>query len=396
MKTIAYLTVLFLALLAACTDQPGQQPLAAVGVPQIRPRLDPALQGFLDEFDRYFRDSMMLTLTPGAAVVVVKDSQVVFLKGYGTRAEGSHLPVDANTVFRVGSLSKGFAGVLAAMVEAEGKFSWYDKVQRYVPDFDLKDPAQAQRLEVRHLLTQTTGLPYHSFSNLIEQGYGQGHILPQYRLARLGGKEGEYFSYQNAAFCLIEPVLEQATGRGFGQLLAERIFQPLGMASASCTYEGIASSPNVALPHRYRGGFWVADSITHRYYNFPAAGGVNASATDMGQWLLALLGQRPAVLPKAVLDDVFKPAIATGLERPVLRGFIDRDSAHYAKGWRILHHWGDTLVYHAGFVNNFHCEIALNRRDGLGICVLFNSPSTLAGDCISRFYRRWRQARAVS
>ncbi|MBK9013287.1 MAG: beta-lactamase family protein [Saprospiraceae bacterium] len=384
--------MLGLLLLAACSQTDRTAPMGASLRP-TPPPLDPNMEAFLKDFHRFFEDSMILTKTPGAAVVVVKDGQVVFFHGYGVRAEGRPEPVDEHTVFRIGSLSKGFAGILTGLLVNEGKLKWHEKVQDRLPDFNMKDPEQAQRLEIRHLLTQTTGLPYHSFSNLIEKGFDQNYVMTQFPLARLAGREGEYFSYQNAAFCLIEPILQSASGKPYNELLVEKIFRPVGMANASCDYESMVNSPNHALPHRWRGNGWVADSITHRYYNFAAAGGVNASISDMGEWLKALLGHKPEAVPADVLKDVFTPVIGTGLERPVLQGFIDRDSAFYAKGWRILEHGGDTLVYHAGYVNNFHSEIALNRRDGIGICVLFNATSPMSGKCIAAFFRRWEKVR---
>lgn len=386
--------IVFGVLLLVTCSQPDQSSLPmGASLRPAPPPLDPALEDFLKDFHRYFEDTMILTMTPGAAVAIVKDSQVIFLHGYGVRAEGSPELVDEHTVFRIGSLSKGFTSILTGMMVEKHKLRWYDKVQDYIPDFNLSDPEQAKRLEIRHLLTQTTGLPYHAFSNLIERGFSVQYILQQYPLARLAGKEGEYFSYQNAAYSLIEPILQAATGKPFNELLATKIFQPMGMQDASSDYESMVNNTNHALPHRYRSRAWEADSITHRYYNFPAAGGVNASITDMSKWLVALLGYHSAVVPPSVLRDVFSPVIATGLERPTLAGFIDRDSAFYGKGWRILERGQDTLVYHAGFVNNFLSEIAFNRRDGIGICVLFNAPTPVGGKCISAFFRRWEKAR---
>ncbi len=382
-------------LVVACNSAENPMKMGATMRPSTPP-LDPAFEAMLKDYNRFFEDSMILTMTPGAAVVVVKDGEVVFIKGYGVRQEGTQLAIDENTVFRIGSLSKGFASVLAAKLEDEGKLRWYDKVQRYVPAFNLSDPAQAERMEVKNIVTQTTGLPYHSFSNLIEQGFSKEYILSQFPFARLAGKEGEYFSYQNAAYSLIEPIIEQsAGGKPFDELLMSELFKPLQMNNASTSYDAITNNPNHALPHRYTGVGWRPDSVTHRYYNYVSAGGLNASISDMAEWLKALLGHKPEVVPPSVLRDVFTPHISSGRERPVLRGFIDRDSAYYGKGWRILHHWGDTLVYHAGFVNNYLGEIAFSPSDDIGICVLFNSPSQIGGQCISTFFRRWRTVREL-
>ena len=395
------LTCYALALITTCSvllcgcSEPSNSPSAQAGffsLPLVkkRPPLDPALQAFLDDYDRYFSDSMRTTGTPGAAVVVVKDSLVIFIKGYGEKVAGGNDPVDVETVFRIGSLSKGFAGVLTGIFVEKDLLNWDDPVQKYWPEFALKDKKQAERMELRHLLSHSTGLPYHAFDNLIEQNFDRETILKQYLpTAKLFGKEGEFYRYQNAAFCAIEPVLEAVSGKAYPELLTEYIFRPAGMNAASCDFESMRQRQNKALPHHLTEAGWVADTISPRYYGFAAAGGVNASIASMGEWLKLLLGRKPEIVADSTLGTVFRPVIKTGMERRILPGWIDRDSASYAMGWRILEKGGDTLVYHAGFVNNFHSEIALNRRDGIGICVLFNANSPLKGNCIREFFERW-------
>lgn len=387
-----FLLLSFLAVLlfTGCAEVQTSTPSPAV---TLLTQPEKPLQSFLNDYDGYFRDSMILSLTPGAAVVIVKDSQVVFLKGYGHKVDGISSSVGPHTVFRIGSLSKGFAGMLTGILVEKGYLNWEDKVQERLPEFNLRDPKQASRIEIRHLLSHTTGMPYHAFSNLIEEGFDRETIMNYFPTAKLAGREGEFFGYQNVAFCLIEPILQSATGKTYQQLLEENIFRPAGMTDASCDFESMQQTVDKALPHRFTEAGWFADTVSSRYYGFAAAGGVNASISDMGEWLKVLLGQKPEVVSVKILDEVFTPVIGTGLERPVLPGLIDRDSASYAMGWRILAQGTDTLVYHAGFVNNYHCEIALNRRDGIGVCVLLNAPSPLAGRCIESFFHRWEKYR---
>lgn len=353
--------------------------------------LSPQLQQFLNDYDGYFRDSMILTLTPGAAVVVVKGGQVLFLKGYGTRREGAFEPIDAHTTFRIGSLSKGFASVLVGMLVEQGLLSWHDKVQKFVPEFTLSDPQQASRIEIWHVLSHTNGLPYQAFSNLIERGFDLKTIISFFPGAKLAGREGEFFGYQNAGYSLIEPVVQSVTGQTYQSLLLKKIFIPAGMSDASCDFEQMKNASNKAMPHHFTHSGWIVDTISPKYYGFAAAGGVNASISDMGEWLKVLLGHKQEVVSTQILDEVFRPLIGTGLERPTLPGYIHRDSAFYGLGWRVLKHGVDTLIYHAGFVNNYQSEIALSRKDDIGICVLFNAPSMLAGNCIPAFFRRWKK-----
>ncbi|MBI5916607.1 MAG: beta-lactamase family protein [Bacteroidetes bacterium] len=378
-------------LLSACTETPKNPSLALSAPPS--PPLDSNLQAFLDDYENYFADSLQLTGTPGAALVVVKDSQVVLLRAFGVKSAGGHDPVDVHTLFRIGSLSKGFAGVLTGILVKNGLLDWTEPVQKYCPDFSLKDHQQAERVEIRHLLSHTTGLPYHAFGNLIEEGFDREAIVSQcFPKEKLFGREGEFFGYQNVAFCIIEPILQAATGKSYQELLRQYIFRPAGMANASCDFETMRLAQNRALPHHPTETGWQPDTVSRHYYDFAAAGGINASITDMGEWLKVLLGQKPAIVTNGTLDEVFRPFVKTGKERRTLPGWIARDSASYAMGWRILEHGTDTLVYHAGFVNNYHSEIALNRRDGIGICILFNANSPMRGACVEAFFRRWEKS----
>ncbi len=352
------------------------------------------MQAFLDAYDRFFAGEMTITQTPGAAVVIVKDGEVVFMRGYGVKAAGGRDSVDANTVFRIGSLSKGFAGVLTGMLVQDSLLDWNEKVQECFPEFDLRDHQQAQRIQLWHLLSHTTGLPYHAYTNLIERGIDTRKIATEYLpKAPVSGKEGEFFSYQNAAFCVVEEVMLGATGKTYQELLCEKIFQPACMQSASCDYASIMNISDKALPHFQTGSGWKAGEISKEYYNSKAAGGVNASIADMGEWLKLLLGHRPDLAADATLDKVFSPVIKTSKERRIFSSWLGRDAASYALGWRVLEDGPDTIIYHGGYVNGFKSEIAFSRCDDIGICVLFNANSEFSKKCVPMFFEQWKQKR---
>jgi beta-lactamase class C len=92
----------------------------------------------------------------------------------------------------------------------------------------------------------------------------------------------------------------------------------------------------------------------------------------------------------STLDRVFEPVIGTGGERSVLRHWVRRNDAYYALGWRILQHDTDTIIYHGGYVNGFRGEIAFNRRDDVGICVLMNASTELGTLAVTSFFDRWK------
>ena len=377
---------------AGCVENVSSKSLPSVQEP-ITPS-DPVLRAFLEDYQHFFANSMDPTQAPGAAVVVVKGDSIVFIQGFGVKVADHHDTVDIHTVFRIGSLSKGFASVLTGIMVQQGLLTWNKPVQECFPEFRLRDRQQAKRIKLWHLLSHTTGLPYHAFTNLVERGFDTRKIVLEYfPKAPICGQEGVFYSYQNAAFCVIEEVLKATTKKALPQLLQENIFQPTGMNYASCDFQAMQACNNKAMPHFWTGNNWRSDVISPLYYNSAAAGGVNASIADMGEWLKLLLGHKPQVVADSTLDKVFTPVVKTGKERQVFPHWINRDDAAYALGWRVLQHGNDTIIYHGGYVNGYRSEIAFNRHDDIGICVLFNASSDLCSACIPAFFDRWDKVR---
>jgi beta-lactamase class C len=381
---------LFLVLAQNCTNVRSQG-----NVLFLPPYLDnPHLRTLLEDFDRFLADTLARAEVPGAAVVVVYDTAVVFQRGYGLRRLGTTDSVDAHTVFRLGSLSKGFTGILAGLLVREERLCWDDCIRNYVPEFSLTPAVYASQVQLVHVLAHTTGLPYHAYTNLIEAGYDLRSIARRFAHFRVKHPPGEVYAYQNAAFALAGEAMQVVTGKSFSELLQERIFRPAGMRSASADQRSMLNHPNIAWPHEYTRAGLRPVPITNRYYNAAPAGGINASAADMGQWLLVLLGNRPDIVPPEVLDEVFRPRVRTDGERRYSQLWGQHMTPYYALGWRTLVSETDTIIYHGGFVNNFRSEIAFDRRNRIGICVLFNAPTPVSGTAIPAFWQMYRERQA--
>ena len=332
---------------------------------------------------------------PGAAVIIVKDTTILFANGYGLKKANGNDTIDLNTVFRIGSLSKGFAGVLTGILQNDNQVTIDEKVVNVLPDFQLNNPAYSENVQIQHLLTHTSGLPYHAYTNLIELGYNIDQIMVQLKDVQLIAPPGEIYAYQNVAFGLIEPIIEQKMGKNFPELLSDKIFNPIGMVNASASFEQIEANSNKAFPHKFsrRGKNWNASKITKKYYNLPSTGGVNASILDMGQWIKLLVGGFPEVAPDTTLDLVFKDYVTTNIKNRYFRNWKNLESASYGLGWRILTFPNDTLYYHGGYVNEFRGEIAISRKDKIGICLLFNAPSHVANLCVPEFWHQFKAFR---
>ena len=350
---------------------------------------------FLADFANYVQHEMKRSGIPGAAIAVIKEDRLVFLETYGTRKAGRNqdqLPIDAHTVFRLGSLSKGFTGLLTSKLIEEKYFGWEDGIQKFFPSFHLKNTSQASRIQVRHILSHTTGLARHAYTNLTEKGLPLQKIVPHFSEVEVYGKEGQYYGYQNTAFSMIEEVVAQSTQRSFETMLQEKVFMPASMSDASCNYRDLKDGNNVAHPHQYwsKRGRYVPVRLNQKYFNAISAGGVSASISDMSQWMQVLMGNMPKVASEQVLDLIFEPVVSTKRfgEYPMWPGLKE---AAYGMGWRILEFANRDLMYHGGTVNDYRSEIAIDRENKIGICMLINAQSPVANRVIRTFFKRYDQ-----
>lgn len=315
---------------------------------------------------------------PGMAMAIVHKGKVISARGYGITDTSHAQPVDSHTVFRLASLSKSFAGTMTGLLVNDGMLRWDSKLVDYMPTFRLSDAAAAQQLTVADLLSHRVGLTHNAFDRDLEQYVDYRTLTQKLAYAPLKCAPGTCYSYQNVAFSLIGDMVFAATGDFYAQEVQRRIFKPLGMNDASLGLEGIQASPSWARPHvRGRGG-WVSLMPKTTYYQVLPAAGVNASASDMAQYLLAHLGHRQDVLSAPLLATLHQPLVDTPSE---IRGSSWRrtriSSAGYALGWRTYDYAGHRVVFHGGAVQGYRGLIAMVPELDFGVAMLWNSESSL-------------------
>jgi beta-lactamase class C len=354
---------------------------------------NPHLKKLLAEYEQTIHQLMNNTHTPGAAIAIVKDSSIIYLKGFGLKETGTTDSVNTETVFRLASVSKCFAPVLTGILVEDGILHWEDKVIQHVPEFALKSPEQTAELNLKHVLSHTVGLPYHTYTNLIEDGEDLHSMLTKLRDVNMINKVGKVYSYQNVAYSLISEVVQSASGKSYEQLMIDSIFTPLHMYQASISYDGISSNDNVALPHRATRKGMKTTSILKTYYNTAPAGGVNASISDMAQWLKALMGHRQDIVSTKILNEVFTPVIKAPYKNRNFRKWLRPTGAFYGLGWRVLNFRDQSLCYHGGYVNGYRSELAINRKGKIGICVLTNLPGAMPDNAVPIFFKLYNQYR---
>jgi beta-lactamase class C len=354
---------------------------------------NPYLEQMVHDYDSAFRELMRIHGTPGASVAIIHDTTIILLQGYGVKQLGTKDSVDSQTVFRLASVSKPFASLLTGILTDKGVLHWDDPVIRYWPEFRLKNSEQAKEITLRHILSHSTGLPYHTYTNMIEERLSFDTLLSSLRDVSLVSKPGQLYSYQNVGYSIIGKVIERATGESYQQQLKKHIFEPLGMMHASCSYIDLLSSGNMAHPHQFRKGKLRTTFVNDTYYNVAPAGGINASAYDMAQWMKALVGSRTDIVPKAVLDSVYTPQVLANSRNRNFYEWQRVQKAHYALGWRVLQFANDTLLYHGGYVTGYRSEVAIHPKDKIAICVLTNAAGRLADVSVPVFFKVYEKYR---
>lgn len=338
------------------------------------------------DFKQHFETVLAEQQIPGAAYAIVYKDKIISASGFGVREVGSTAPVDAYTVFRIASVSKTFAGGLASILASQGHFRWDEPVTRYLPDFSFKTRSYNNKLKIEHLLAQSTGVIANAYDNLIEANLQPDRILPQFQKLDPLCNPGQCYGYQNVLFSLIEPIMQQTTSQDYASLLQQNIFAPLKMPTASVGLEGFLNTENRAIPHVKARGQWHSRTVNESYYRFAPAAGVNASAIDLGYWLIAQLGYNPDVLNEDQLKQITSKRVRTvrDLRRRLWREHIT--DAHYALGWRVYQFGQEQLVYHGGWVQGFRAELAYSKERELGLVILLNAESNVVAELSTYFW----------
>ncbi|MEM9856951.1 MAG: serine hydrolase domain-containing protein [Bacteroidota bacterium] len=351
---------------------------------------NPQLKQFIIQFEKKLASSFAAYNIPGAAVAIVIDSSLTYVKAFGVKSSETQDSVTTNTLFRLASVSKGFASILMGKILSDSAH-WNDPIVNDMPEFSVLPQDLTDSITIAHILSHTSGYPYQAYSTLIEDGIDRERLFTELQSVKLSRKPGEIHSYQNVAYSLIEVVIENKLDTTYKHAIEDLLFTPLGMTNTSTTYEEMKNAKDQALPHNLKSKQFIPDELSPAYYNVAAAGGINSSASDMALWLKALLGQRPDLVAKEILDDVFTPRIRTSVKNYHFSNFDRPRKGYYGYGWRIVEYPNDTLIYHGGYANGFKSELGLDRSKNVAICILSNAPSRFSNEMVVSFFEEYKK-----
>jgi CubicO group peptidase (beta-lactamase class C family) len=271
--------------------------------------------------------------TPGMSAAIVENEEIVWSMGFGFADVDEGRRVSPTTSFHLASLTKTFASTILMQLVEQGLVNLDDPVSDYGVDLTANGTVL-----VRHVLTHTSeGVP------------------------------GTTFQYNGNRFGELDRVILVASGRAFGELLVERILQPLQLGHTApntrSTYFALtgldrdAFVANMAAPYEWQGGR-VVRSAYPSYFGTSA--GLIASVENMAAYSIAI--DQGRLLQPATWDSVFTPA-----EAP------NGDPLAYALGWFIHEHDGIELQWHYGWWDANSSLIVRVPEQGLAFVVLANT-----------------------
>lgn len=331
--------------------------------------------GDLSGLDAYITGAMRDWEVSSLAIGILKGQAIVSAKGYGTRSVERPGPVDAHTVFAIGSATKAFTSTLAAMMVGEGKMRWDEPVTTHLPTLQFYDPYASRELTLRDLLAHRTGLPRGDFL-WYANGFDRAEILRRLRFLPPASSLRSRFSYSNIGYLAAGEAVAAAGGNSWDDLLRERILAPLDMRETTSSVRALANVDNLATPHDPAGKPipWLnADNIA-------PAGAINSTVSDMLKWMRFQLSEgqpagTPLVNPAALRETrTAQQVVPLGAGSRQLTPFTNFLS--YGMGWNLSDHRGRVLHSHGGNLQGMSAQVALMPDDDLGIVVLTNRESS--------------------
>lgn len=302
---------------------------------------------------------------PGAAALVARGSEILFLGASGMADIELDVPLGADMVFEIGSVTKQFTATAIMMLAEEGKLAVSDPITKHLPDY----PAYGGGITIEHLLTHTSGIVSYTsipgyMSTTVKQDVSVKQLIDVFASLPVEFAPGEHLAYNNSGYILLGAIIEAASGMSYEDFVRQRIFEALGMDRS---YYG---SNMRIIPGRVRGyGPGDGGFSNQQYLSFTqpyAAGSLMMNVEDWYRWSRALFGGR--VVNAASLERMTTPY---KLKNGDVTDYGYGLSIAEVRGHRAIRHGGGIFgfatdglylpeqdVYVAVFSNNAASEIA--------------------------------------
>ena len=314
-----------------------------------------------DLVDDLVQQEMNTHRIPGVALAVVKDGREIKAAAYGLANLELSVPVQSNTVFEIGSLTKQFTAASILLLQQQGKLSVDDRISQHLPDI----PGAWTNITIRHLLTHTSGIKSYTGMKGFEfaKHLSQKQFIGALAVVKPDFAPGEAWKYSNSGYNLLGFIVENLSGQSYWQFLRERVWRPLGMNATT------ERDPGVIITNRAAGYEQTNRLHINRDYDLTdvySAGAIVSTVGDLALWNRALDAEQ--LLTRESKLQMWTPARLNG-GQPTSYGF----------GWYIQPLDGHRNLAHNGATSGFSASVQRFPDDGLSVIVLTNTDEMVAG-----------------
>ncbi|MGJ5029083.1 serine hydrolase domain-containing protein [Bradyrhizobium sp. HKCCYLS2038] len=303
---------------------------------------------------------------PGLAIAVVRRDGPVLVRAYGVRDVATSVPTDIATTFAIGSCTKAFtSGVAAALVDAD-VIGWDDPIRKYLPSFKLHDCWISDRVTLRDVLANRTGL---SRASVAEYGsdLSRAEVLRQARHVQPIAGFRDQFTYSNIGYVIAAEAMAMSVGHSFDRVMDEYLLRPLGLRGREVS-DAARATNNIAAPH-YQIDGKVQSVPSLSFDNLLGAVGHSMSAQEAATWLAFHLEQGGRGGVQVISQQQLRE---THLLQTVRRDRTANDG--YGLGWHVR----NQRIQHDGTVRGFRTNIWCDLEGGVAIFVATNIGSGFA------------------
>lgn len=305
--------------------------VAAITLPCFSPAQD-------TEFDAYLAEQVEAIGVPGAVVAAFKNGEIVYHRAFGLADVADATPMDRDMAFEIGSVSKQFVAVALLTFVEDGKLALNDTLGKALPSA----PEAWHGVTIEQLLRHISGVPdYEAIAgyDFYNEARAPQDIFDEALKREPAFEPADRFSYSNTGYVLLSLIVERAAGKPVSDVLVERIFRPLGMASTYAAKRPAGVTPATGY-HSRTGTRKEQPPIA--WSSTLAAGGIVSTIKDMQKWDEALYTEK--ILPKETLAKVW-----TNVK------LNDGSESNYGFGWSMGALREEPTQQHSGQTNGFTC-----------------------------------------
>jgi CubicO group peptidase (beta-lactamase class C family) len=259
------------------------------------------------------------------SIAIMDGGKIVYAEGFGMADREKSIPINPDTLFNIGSVSKVFAAVAIMLLVDQGKVRLDDTVIKYLPDFTMADTGY-KGITVRMLLNHTSGIPGTSVANCF-YGYIYNSEIFQHTLATLSRshlkyRPGAIRTYCNDGFTLAEMIVERVSGQKYIGFLAQNIFQPLSLEHSGLS---VGQRPDEIAASYYQTDTGKKEPL--QLLSVLGAGGLGSTPSDLCRFADTFSGSGTQILSEAALDEITR-------EQPSeLAGKLRNPEYSFGLGW---------------------------------------------------------------